>query len=114
MGHHCLCCQRRSCRRSFIGRRQIHLSGKVLSRWNQVVEEEINHALSDEAQQLIRDNLSNWQGGQAPLSRKWVDDEVKDIHGVERDKARLVLLVAKASYQVDDGNHRANCTQWGE
>jgi len=78
------------------------LVADTLSRWNQVIEEEINHVLSEEAQQLIRDALSTWQGGQAPLSRMWVEEEVKDLLGEERDKARLVLLIAKASYQIDD------------
>jgi len=75
----------------------------TLSRWNSVVEEEISQALSGEAQQMIRYKLMTWQGGQAPLSRWWVEEEVQDLQGEERDKARLVLLIAKASYQVDDG-----------
>ncbi len=79
------------------------LIAESLSRWNHVVEEEIHHVLSSEAQQLIRDNLSTWQGGQAPLSRRWVEEEIKDLQGAEHDKARLVLLIAKASYQIDDG-----------
>ncbi len=78
------------------------LIAESLSRWNHIVEEEINEALSKEAQQWVRDNLRDWQGGQAPLSRRWVEEEVKDLKGAERDKARLVLLVAKASYQIDD------------
>ncbi|UCH90675.1 MAG: hypothetical protein JSU60_06080 [Nitrospirota bacterium] len=90
------------------------LVAESLSRWNHVVEEEIDHALSEEAQQIIRNNLSRWQGGQTPLSRKWVEEEVQDLQGEERDKARLVLLIAKASYQIDDGvieqvvHHRVN------
>ena len=75
----------------------------TLSRWNYVVEEEINQALSEKVQQFIRDRLNTWQGGQAPLSRRWVEEEVKGLQGEERDKARLVLLIAKASYQIDDG-----------
>lgn len=74
-----------------------------LARWNRVVEEEIDHALSKEAQDMVRENLVAWQGGQAPLSRRWVEEEVRGLYGEERDKARLVLLVAKASYQLDDG-----------
>ena len=73
-----------------------------LARWNQVVEDEINQALSKPVQQHIRENLQDWNGGQAPLSRRWVEEEVKDLKGVDRDKARLVLLIAKASYQIDD------------
>jgi hypothetical protein len=76
---------------------------ETLSRWNHVVEEEIHHALSGNAQQIIRQNLKTWQGGQAPLSRGWVEEEVQDLQEEERDKARLVLLIAKASYQMDDG-----------
>jgi len=79
------------------------LVADTLSRWNDVIEEEINHALSEDTQQMIRDTLSTWQSGQASLSRRWVEEEVKDLQGEERDKARLVLLIAKASYQVDDG-----------
>ncbi len=79
------------------------LVADTLARWNHVVEEEIHHALSGEAQQLIRENLGTWQGGQAPLSRRWVEEEIKDLQGKERTKARLVLLIAKASYQIDDG-----------
>jgi len=75
----------------------------TLSRWNHVVEEEITQGLSGEAQHLIKKNLNMWQGGQAPLSRWWVEEEVQDLQGAERDKARLVLLIAKASYQIDDG-----------
>ena len=74
-----------------------------LSRWNQVVQQEIHHALSPEAQDMIRQNLNRWQGGQAPLSRSWVEEEIKNLQGEERDKTRLVLLIAKASYQMDDG-----------
>lgn len=74
-----------------------------LARWNHVVEEEIQHALSEEAQHLVREQLSTWGGGPAPLSRSWVEEDLQGLHGEERDKARLVLLVAKASYQLDDG-----------
>ena len=79
------------------------LVAESLSRWDQVVETEIAQALSGKTQQMIKENLLAWHGGQAPLSRRWVEEEVKDLHGEERDKARLVLLVAKASYQLDDG-----------
>jgi len=74
-----------------------------LARWNQVVETEIDKVLSEDAQQLIREQLRAWEGGPAPMSRRWADDEVKTLEGKERELARLVLLVAKASYQIDDG-----------
>ncbi len=74
-----------------------------LSRWNSVVEEEIDQVLSRETQHSIKDNLRTWSGGKAPLSRRWVEEEIQGHRGAERDKARLALLVAKASYQIDDG-----------
>ena len=37
-----------------------------------------------------------------PISRKWVDSEVKPLHGEDREIAKLVLVVAKASWQFDE------------
>ena len=36
-----------------------------------------------------------------PLSRSWVEKEVGELAGEDYDTARLLLVVAKASYQVD-------------
>ena len=36
-----------------------------------------------------------------PISRSWVEDEIQGLAGTDRDIARLALVVAKASYQVD-------------
>ncbi len=37
-----------------------------------------------------------------PLSRSWVEDEVKDLTGEDHAVARLALVVAKASSQFDE------------
>jgi hypothetical protein len=74
-----------------------------LSRWNHVVETGIDDVLSEETQNRIRDNVKSWQGGQMGLSRAWVEEEIQEIKEDERDRARLALIVAKASYQMDDG-----------
>ncbi|MHC4520336.1 MAG: hypothetical protein ACYTAS_17250 [Planctomycetota bacterium] len=74
-----------------------------LSRWNHVVETAIDDVLSEETQRRIRDNLKSWEGGQMGLSRAWVEDEIQEIGDNERNKARLALIVAKGSYQIDDG-----------
>lgn len=42
-----------------------------------------------------------------PISRKWVDSEVKQLKGEDREIAKLVLVVAKASYQFDESLVRA-------
>jgi hypothetical protein len=36
-----------------------------------------------------------------PISRSWVDKEVEGLTGRDRAIARLALVVAKASFQVD-------------
>jgi hypothetical protein len=74
-----------------------------LSRWNHVVETGINDVLCKETQNKIRENLKSWEGGQMGLSRAWVEEEIQEIREDERDKARLALIVVKASYQIDDG-----------
>jgi oligoribonuclease (3'-5' exoribonuclease) len=38
-----------------------------------------------------------------PISRNWVEQEVDGLDGNEHAIARLALVVAKASYQIDDG-----------
>ena len=37
-----------------------------------------------------------------PLSRSWVEDEVGTLTGEDRDVAKLILVVAKASWQFDE------------
>jgi len=37
-----------------------------------------------------------------PISRGWVDSEVKVLTGQDRAIARLALVLAKAPYQVDE------------
>jgi hypothetical protein len=79
------------------------LVADALSRWNHVVEAGINDVLTKETQNKIRENLKSWEGGQMGLSRAWVEEEIQEIREDERDKARIALIVAKASYQIDDG-----------
>ncbi|MHC4284996.1 MAG: hypothetical protein ACYSWZ_18810, partial [Planctomycetota bacterium] len=79
------------------------LVAEALSRWNHVVETGINDVLTKETQNKIRENLKSWEGGQMGLSRAWVEEEIQEIREDERDKARIALIVAKASYQIDDG-----------
>ena len=37
-----------------------------------------------------------------PMSRKWVDKEVEQLSGEDPEIARLILVVAKASWQFDE------------
>ena len=75
----------------------------ALARWYHAVENAAAHVLAGGTREYVLSNLAGWNGGAPPLSRSWVEQEVQPLRGAQRDIARLLLLVAKASYQVDDG-----------
>lgn len=52
---------------------------------------------------LVAVELAGWDGRSPGLSRAWADDAVRTLPDAVRGAGRLALLVAKASYQVDDG-----------
>ena len=37
-----------------------------------------------------------------PMSRSWVEKELGDLRGEDRTIAKFALVLAKASYQIDD------------
>jgi hypothetical protein len=73
-----------------------------LARWNRVLEENVANVLSHETIGYIRENLQAWQGGPSLVSRAWVEDEIKSIPALERNRVRVAIIIAKASYQIDD------------
>ena len=74
----------------------------ALSRWGAAVDRESSLAISPQVRALVQNNLGEWQGETIPISRKWVDIEVKQLKGEDREIAKLVLVVAKASWQFDE------------
>ena len=50
---------------------------------------------------LVLNRLADWQGEKMPISRSWVDKEVKGLKGEDYHIAKLVLVVSLASYQFD-------------
>jgi AhpD family alkylhydroperoxidase len=50
---------------------------------------------------LVHERLQAWNGESMGISRRWVDDAVAQLNEVHQATARLVLLTAFASYQVD-------------
>lgn len=52
---------------------------------------------------LVRSRLSTWEGQPPGLSRAWVEEAVAGLPPAEQPAGRLALLVALASYQVDEG-----------
>ncbi len=75
----------------------------ALSRWAAAIERESSRVVSPAVRELVDGSLSRWEGELMPISRSWVEDEVAGLEGRDRDIARLALVAAKASYQVDDG-----------
>ena len=74
----------------------------ALARWAHVIEQEVRKVVSPQVQALVAENLSHWHGEQMPMSRGWVDQEVKGLTGEDWAIARLALVIAKAPYQVDE------------
>jgi len=58
--------------------------------------------LSDSARRAVEQRVQAWQGQPPGLSRAWVEQALATVPDAERPPARLALLVALASYQVDD------------
>ena len=74
----------------------------ALARWAAAVDRETPKAVSSPVRDLVRERLEAWHGERMPLSRSWVEKEIEGLAGDDAYVARLILVVAKASYQVDD------------
>ena len=74
----------------------------ALSRSAATVEREGAKVVSPQVAQLVHDNLSSWDGSAMPMSRAWVEQEIESLSLEDRAYARFALLLAKASYQLDD------------
>lgn len=51
---------------------------------------------------LVQARLSTWDGRPPGISRSWVTDEVAGLPAEDRAAGRLAMVIAFASYQVDD------------
>ena len=59
-------------------------------------------AVAPAVRELVAAELSEWDGRPPGLSRSWVERAVRELSTSDQPAGRLALLVAKASYQVDD------------
>jgi len=75
----------------------------AFARWTAVVEEAGQEALPADVRALVRERVEAWNGESTGLSRGWVEEAIVDLDEVDRSAARLALLTALASYQVDEG-----------
>src|SRR5262249_28813966 len=56
----------------------------------------------EEARATVLEHVGRWRGEAMGPSRAWVEDAILPVAEHVRPAARLALLVALASYQVDD------------
>lgn len=52
--------------------------------------------------ELVRQRLARWRGEETGLSRQWCEGLIGELPAGQRPAARLALLTALASYQVDE------------
>ena len=79
------------------------LVAESLARWQKVIDDNIQGVLSEKTRKIILDQLQKWEGGPPGISRGWVESEVQDVDDSEKNRAKVALIVAKYSYQIDDG-----------
>jgi len=75
----------------------------AFARWAAVVEIAGQEALPADVLLLVRTHIDAWNGEPPSLSRGWVDAAIAGLDDAEKPAARLTLLTALASYQVDEG-----------
>ncbi|GAB7045922.1 carboxymuconolactone decarboxylase family protein [Catenuloplanes indicus] len=74
---------------------------EAVARSSRVLEAAGARALSPAVRGLVRDRLHDWHGEETGLSTRWCEDLTAGLPAPDRAAARLVLLTALASYQVD-------------
>lgn len=75
---------------------------QAIAQWTDCVEKESRSVITENVRTLIHANLSQWHNELMPMSRSWVEQELENVHGDDYFIAKLALLLAKASHQVDD------------
>jgi AhpD family alkylhydroperoxidase len=68
-----------------------------------VVEAAGARVLPEQVRALVGERVRAWNGEDMGISRRWVEDAIADLNEEHRAAARLALLTALASYQVDSG-----------
>ena len=74
----------------------------AIARWTATVEHEARGAITEAVHQCVHQRLSGWQGESMPMSRNWVEGEVGQLADDDYVIGKFALLLAKASYQVDE------------
>jgi len=66
-----------------------------------VVEQAGSAVLPEPVRTLLSERVRAWNGEAMGLSRRWVEEAAAEVQEEHRAAARLALLTALASYQVD-------------
>lgn len=75
----------------------------AFARANAAVEAAGERSVPHSVRDLVRSHLSTWDGQAPGISRAWVEDAVAGLPAADRPAGRLAMVVALASYQVDEG-----------
>jgi AhpD family alkylhydroperoxidase len=74
----------------------------TLARWTATVERESGHVISEAVKKRVHEQLTAWDGEPVSLSRSWVEKEVDGLSEQDKPIAKLALVLAKASFQIDE------------
>lgn len=75
---------------------------RAFAGWAALVERIGEQVLAPRVRAQVSDYLQAWNGEPAELGRAWVERAVSGLTEADQAAARLVLLTALASYQVDE------------
>lgn len=90
-----------------------HVAG-AYARLAAVVEAAGQQSLPMVIRVLVQQQVQNWQGEDPGLSRRWLEEAIAGLNEAHKPAARLALLTALASYQVDEGIIKAFRSQHPE
>ncbi|GAA0389928.1 carboxymuconolactone decarboxylase family protein [Micromonospora gifhornensis] len=74
----------------------------ALARGSAAIDAAGQRSVPTSVRDLVTARLDDWDGAPTGISRSWVGEAMRDLPTVDRPAARLALLTAFASYQVDD------------
>jgi len=74
----------------------------AFARWAAAIEMAGQGALPVNVRDLVREHVAAWNGTAPGLSRNWVERAATGLVDAEKPPARLALLSALASYQIDE------------
>jgi AhpD family alkylhydroperoxidase len=75
---------------------------EAFARATAAIETAADGVISEPVRQLVDEYLQAWRGEDVGMSRSWADKAIAGIYVTDKPVARLALLTALASYQVDE------------